>query len=758
MKRKQKNLENAAERKGRAAPELRELQDQKDQRPMMAELYHRAEAHLRTVQKSQGFKADAATPETDPRRLPHELEVHQIELELQNAELRQTREELEAALANYTDLYDFAPAGYFTLAPDGTIRQVNLTGAQLVGIERSRLLGRTFGQLVSAAERPLINSFLNQVFAGGEPPAIDIDLPVKGRPLQVVRVRAKRSPTGLESRVVLVDITALKKEENKVRVSEIRYRRLFETAHDGVLLLDPATRKITDANPFMTKLLGYPHDQLVGKELFEIGLLKDETASQEMFEKLKRKHEARYENLPLETETGRHQEVEVVANLYSESRRAVIQCNIRDITQRKLAEQALRASEARYRILFELGPVAVYSCDAAGLIQDFNDRAAELWGRKPVPGESNARYCGSFKLYRPDGTSMRHADCPMAEVLAGQKSEVRDQEVIIERPDASRLSCVVNIRPLKNQRGDVIGAINCFYDITERKAAEVAQRRLEVLAASNLKLEAEILRRQAVEASLKQSEQEQIQLLEQSRSMQEQLRHLSRQVLQAQEDERKRISRELHDVIAQTLTGINVRLAALKKGAGRNLDDFDRDIEQTQKLVEDSVNIVHQFARELRPAVLDDLGLIPALHSFLKNFTAQTGVHTHLTAFAELEQLDTARRTILYRVAQEALTNVSRHAQASRVAVILEKCTHGICMKIKDNGKSFNAEGLLNAKGGKRLGLLGMRERLEMVGGRFEIESVLGQGTTVTAEMPFGKDGKTSEVVRQIPIGTAMRM
>jgi PAS domain S-box-containing protein len=538
------------------------------------------------------------------------------------------------------------------------------------------------------------------------------------------------------------DITELKQEEDKVRVSEIRYRRLFETAHDGVLLLDPVTRKITDANPFMTELLGYPRTQFVGKELFEIGLLKDESASQEMFEKLKRKHEVRYEDLPLESEAGRHQEVEVVANLYSENGHNVIQCNIRDITRRKLAEQTLRASEERYRILFELGPVAVYSCDAAGMIQNFNDRAAELWGRRPVLGETNARYCGSFKLFRPDGSPIRPADCPMAQVLESKISEARDQEVIIERPDASRLSCVVNIRPLKNECGEVTGAINCFYDITERKAVEVAERHLEVLAASNQKLEAEIARRQVVEASLKQSERQQTLLLEQSRSMQVQLRDLSRKVLQAQEDERKRISRELHDVIAQTLTGINIRLATLKKGAGLNPKIFDRDIERTQKLVENSVNIVHQFARELRPAVLDDLGLIPALHAFLKNFTTETGVHTHLTAFTGLEELDTPRRTILYRVAQEALTNVSRHAKASRVEVTIQKLAAGICMKINDNGKTFSVDRVLNVNGRKRLGLLGMRERLEMVDGRFDIKSAPGQGTTVTAEMPFGKDGK----------------
>jgi PAS domain S-box-containing protein len=403
------------------------------------------------------------------------------------------------------------------------------------------------------------------------------------------------------------EITERKWAEDKVRVSEVRYRRLFEAAHDGVLLLDPGTRKITDANPFMTKLLGYRHDQLVGKELFEIGLLKDEAASQEMFRKLKRKHEVRYEDLPLESQRGQHQEVEVVANLYKENGRSVIQCNIRDITARKQAEEILRRSE--------------------------------------------------------------------------------------------------------------------------------------VLAASNRKLEAEMVRRQAVEDALKQTKRHQSQLLQQSRLMQEQLRQLSRQVLRAQEEERKRISRELHDVIAQTLTGINIRLATLKKEAGSNTDGFDRNIEKTQLLVGKSVDIVHRFARELRPAVLDDLGLIPALHSFMKDFAARTGVHTRLTAFARVEKLDIAKRTVLFRVAQEALTNVARHAHASRVEVSLQKLPDCICMKIKDDGKSFHVQPILLAGESKRLGLLGMRERAEMIGGTFGVESTPGQGTTIQVEIPFTRAG-----------------
>ena len=136
----------------------------------------------------------------------------------------------------------------------------------------------------------------------------------------------------------------------------------------------------------------------------------------------------------------------------------------------------LRWDEERYRTLFDLGPVAVYSCDAAGVIQEFNRRAVELWGCEPVPGDTDKRFFGSFKLFRPDGTYMPHEQCPMAEVVAGTLAEERDGEVLIERPDGSRITVIVNIRPFKNERGDVIGAINCFYDITSRKHTEEALR------------------------------------------------------------------------------------------------------------------------------------------------------------------------------------------------------------------------------------------------------------------------------------------
>lgn len=263
------------------------------------------------------------------------------------------------------------------------------------------------------------------------------------------------------------------------------------------------------------------------------------------------------------------------------------------------------------------------------------------------------------------------------------------------------------------------------------------QQRSVDLAASNRQLKREIAQRRRAEKTLRRSKQHYALLLEQSNRLQEQLRSLSRQLLSTQEEERKRISRELHDEIAQILSGINIQLATLKKEASVNVKGLQRKIAGAQRMIEKSVNIVHRFVAELRPPALDILGLIPTLHSFVKHFASRTGVRARLTVFAGVKQLDSTRCTVLFRVAQEALTNVARHAQATRVDVSIRKLPRAVCMEIVDNGKSFPVQRLLHMRAHNHLGLLGMRERVEMVGGRFSIASAKGRGTTVRAQIPF---------------------
>jgi signal transduction histidine kinase len=274
-----------------------------------------------------------------------------------------------------------------------------------------------------------------------------------------------------------------------------------------------------------------------------------------------------------------------------------------------------------------------------------------------------------------------------------------------------------------------------YLDLKDSNKA-LHQRTIQ-LTASNKKLKIEVVHRKSAEQSLLKSERYHRVLLKEARQMQLRLRHLSHQVLSAQEEERKEISRELHDEIVQTLTGINVQLASLKIEAGISKTSISKHISYTQRLVEKSVNIVHQFARDLRPTLLDDLGLIPALHAYMKAFTSRTGLQVAFSTFAGVERLNNDKRTVLYRVAQAALVNISQHAHATTVAVSIKDLPQAVLMEIRDNGTSFDVANVLDSRKNKRLGLIGMRERVEMVGGTFTVISTPGKGTTVSSMLPF---------------------
>ena len=261
------------------------------------------------------------------------------------------------------------------------------------------------------------------------------------------------------------------------------------------------------------------------------------------------------------------------------------------------------------------------------------------------------------------------------------------------------------------------------------------------LAKGNRQLTREVARRRAGEAAVIKGRAELHRVFVESQVMQKKLRHLTRKVLSAQEEERRHLSRELHDGVVQLLVGVNVELVALSRAPALPPRRLQARITATQRLVERSVAAIHQFARELRPPVLDHLGLIPALQLFMENLSARKKLMITLTAFAGVETLDAHRRTVLYRVAQEALTNVARHARATAVDMTITEHPGSIRMQVADNGRSFPVLQILASTTHKRLGLLGMRERVEMIGGTLTIESVASSGTSVLVEIPFTSGG-----------------
>jgi PAS domain S-box-containing protein len=420
----------------------------------------------------------------------------------------------------------------------------------------------------------------------------EVDHKFEGIGRRVMVLNARRIDSIGLILLAIEDITERNQASEALSLSEIRYRRLFETAQDGILLVDPRTGKVFDSNPFLTKLLDYSHEELVGKELWEIGLFRDVEASKTAFRTLTESGYIRYEDLPLKTRDGRGIEVEFVSNVYDVGEARVIQCNIRDITDRKQAEDALRA--------------------------------------------------------------------------ARDSLEARVQE------------------------------------------------RTADLGKLNASLTAEIGRREEAEADR---------------------RDLQQRLTTAQEDERRRIARELHDQMGQHLTALGLGLKVVKDETPNPSPARDR-LQSLQTLTSLIGREIHHLALELRPTALDDLGLGAALANYVEGWSERAGIEAdfHATGL-EGDRLPAEIETALYRVVQEALTNVLKHAEARRVSVILLRTAGQISAVVEDDGRGFDLDGGSNFPG-NRLGMLGMRERCEQVGGSLTVESTPGRGTTIISRVP----------------------
>ena len=591
---------------------------------MMAELRRRAEKKLRAESRPSAARNGHRPPATDPERALHELQVHQIELEMQNVELKEARDRLEGALEKYTDLYDFAPVGYFSLTEQGTILDVNLTGTILMGLERTRLISRRLQDFVALPHRADFAAFLKKTFAHPVKHLCEAPLLRDGVAFsaEIQAVSAVSLSPQKWCRVSVSDVTPLRQAREIVSRNAALFSTLIDQAPLGVYVVDEQMR-LQQINPQALPAFSKIHP-LKGRDFSEI---------------------------------------------------------VRILWPEKIARNVLE----RFRHTLKTGE-PYHSGDLTARRHDTGVRESYQWQIQ--------------RILLPAGTH---------------------------------------------------GVVCFFRDITEWKRAEAAHRRVEVLAASNQKLVAEIVSRQAAETDLKRSERKLSLSLDEALQLQTRMRHLSHQLLRAQEDERKRISRELHDDIVQTLVGISVHLESLILAEPIDPVEFRRKIKRTQRVMKDSVQTMHRFARELRPSLLDDFGLVPALRAHLKEFGQRTKLRLRFTAFPGVEQLSDDRRTVLYRVAQSALSNIARHAQATGATISLTKVGATVRLEVHDDGKSFDAARVLTAKRQQRLGLIGSRERVEMVGGSFSVESAPGQGTTLRATVPFGPDANGSGAGGGIP-------
>jgi len=360
--------------------------------------------------------------------------------------------------------------------------------------------------------------------------------------------------------------------------------------------------------------------------------------------------------------------------------------------ERQLAEETLRTRDNMIREL-PLLPAAVCVCDQAGTVELYNRTAVELWGWEPPNHHINRRFCGAYQLFHADGTPMPHSESPAAEVLrTGQP--LRNRELVVGRPDGSRVPVLANVVPLRDSEGSMIGAVSCLQDITERKQVE------EKLHDSNDKLQL-----------------------------------LSRRLVESQETERRHIARELHDEVGQTLTVAEMNLQALLQTS--RAAPFKGRLSESLQAVERVLAQVRDLSLSLRPSMLDDLGLCPALRWYTNRQATLVGLKAEFRADDLEDRLDTVIETACFRVAQEALTNVARHARARAVAVELRRLDGQIHLFVRDDGVGFDVSGFREqAVLGASLGLLSMEERATLADGGFACISAPGKGTEIHAWFP----------------------
>jgi len=615
------------------------------------------------------------------------------------------------------------------------------------------------------------------------------------------------------------DITERKMAEEKLQMSEERYRALFEQAADSIVLVDGETGALAEFNDRAYENLGYTHKEFEKLKIPDFEIIESPEEVKKHIKKIIKEGSASFETKH-KTKKGKIKNIHVTSRAIVIRGKNFIQSIWQDITERKQTEEVLKESEERYRDLVEKAGIGILIYDREGNIKYFNETYMDMlkYSRKEMKKQSIQ------SIIHPDDVE---------KVLKYHKNRIQGRrtpsryEYRSIRKDGSTIHVEVDAVALR-ENGEITGSRSYIWDITERKMAEEALRQSEdtyrtlfesgndpvlilslngTLISANQKaadtlgykveemigmsykdiispneiqdaddkmksfkksktfppyeryarkkngtefpteVNVSIVRdeenKPAFIQSIFRDITERKQEEEELKASREQLRNLAAHLQAVREGERTSIAREIHDDLGQSLTALKMDLSLLTPKLPKDQKSLFKRTESMSKLIDSTIQTVQRISAEMRPGVLDDIGLPAALEWQGNEFQKRTGIKCELTVEPEDIFLDKDRSTAIFRIFQETLTNVARHSKAEWIKVNLKKRARKIELKVRDNGKGITEEQISNSKS---FGLIGIRERVQYFGGEVEIKGIQNRGTTLKVWIPLPKEKKGSRL------------
>ena len=614
--------------------------------------------------------------------------------------LKRAQDALFESEYRFRSLVEGARDIIFTLSVDTTMTSLNPAFETVTNWSRSQWIGEPLVSLLHPDDAGFCQDVLQAILERGTPLTCSMQISMKQG--GYVTGEFVGTPQMRQGRVIGVlgiirDVTERRRIEDALRVSEERLRSIVQSTKDAIVLVN-ALMKVAFWNKGAEATFGYSAEEIIGQP---VTMIIPERYHEELERNAQRVRVL--ERVQLTSKTlelvGRRKEgsefpLELSLTAWKGKSDLFFTIIMRDISERRSAEEQLDRLHYHNQVVLNSAGEGIYGVDRAGRLTFVNPAAAKMfgWDAEIMIGQSLHALVVPPDLREQPLESLH---CPIVETISA--GEIREQvDSAFWRKDGTSFPVEYVSTPIC-ERGEIVGAVVVFKDTTDRKRAEAQLQ--------------DSLRR---------------------------LRKLSGRMEGIREEERGRIARELHDELGVGLTCLKIDLSRLGGLLGERLIPRDRakveeKIRGMKEQVDSTITSVQRIVAELRPGVLDDLGLVAAIEWQCRDFQRRTGIVCHCAVSHEDLRVDPEQATAVFRICQEALTNVTRHAQATEVHVRLEDQGVGLLLQVRDNGRGIPQDRLVDARS---FGLLGMRERAGLLGGDVQIDTQEGNGTTIAVQLP----------------------